>query len=176
MKLVAIGETLIAPLSLYSDKYTSVDQFQKGDTILVMNDPTNEARALQMLASLNLIKLADNLTSYATVVDIVENPLELNIYEMDASMIGSQMSDSSVAAGFMNGQYATQAGYKHEDAIAVEAFDPNNADQRGIVNIIAARETDAENPVYLRIAEAYQCDEVAEVFETLYKGSFEPAW
>ena len=176
MKLVAIGETLIAPLSLYSDKYTSVDQFQKGDTILVMNDPTNETRALQMLASLNLIKLADNLTSYATVVDIVENPLELNIYEMDASMIGSQMSDSSVAAGFMNGQYATQAGYPHESAIAIEAFDPNNADQRGIVNIIAARETDAENPVYLRIAEAYQCDEVAEVFETLYKGSFEPAW
>ena len=44
------------------------------------------------------------------------------------------------------------------------------------MNIIAARETDAENPVYLRIAEAYQCDEVAEVFETLYKGSFEPAW
>ena len=176
VKLVAIGETLIAPLSLYSDKYTSVDQFQKGDTILVMNDPTNEARALQMLASLNLIKLADNLTSYATVVDIVENPLELNIYEMDASMIGSQMSDSSVAAGFMNGQYATQAGYPHESAIAIEAFDPNNADQRGIVNIIAARETDAENPVYLRIAEAYQCDEVAEVFETLYKGSFEPAW
>ena len=176
VKLVAIGETLIAPMSLYSDKYTSVDQFQKGDTILVMNDPTNEARALQMLASLNLIKLADNLTSYATVVDIVENPLELNIYEMDASMIGSQMSDSSVAAGFMNGQYATQAGYPHESAIAIEAFDPNNADQRGIVNIIAARETDAENPVYLRIAEAYQCDEVAEVFETLYKGSFEPAW
>ena len=76
----------------------------------------------------------------------------------------------------MNGQYATQAGYKHEDAIAVEAFDPDNADQHGIVNIIAAREADAENPVYLRIAEAYQCDEVKEVFDTLYAGSFKAAW
>mgnify|MGYP002794862132 CR=1 FL=1 len=175
-RLVPIGETLIAPLSMYSDKYASVDEIQEGDTILVMNDVVNEARALNMLDTLGLVKLGDNLTSYATVADIVENPLNLNIVELDAAMVGSQMSDSSVAADFMNGQYATQAGYKHEDAIAVEAFDPDNADQHGIVNIIAAREADAENPVYLRIAEAYQCDEVKEVFDTLYAGSFKAAW
>ena len=175
-KLAAIGETLIAPLSLYSDKFDAVDKIQKGDTILVMNDVVNEARALQMLASLGLITLADNLTSYATVLDIVDNPLELNIVELDAATIGSQMADSSVAAGFMNGQYATQAGYAHEEAIAVEAFDPNNPDQHGIVNIIAVCEKDLENPVYKRIAEAYQCPEVAEVFATLYAGSFVPAW
>lgn len=175
-KLAAIGETLIAPLSLYSDKYDSVEEIQKGDTILVMNDVVNEARALQMLASLGLITLADDLTSYATVLDIVENPLELNIVELDAATIGSQMADSSVAAGFMNGQYATQAGYPHEEAIAVEAFDPENPDQHGIVNIIAVCEKDLENPVFKRIAEAYQCDEVAEVFATLYAGSFVPAW
>lgn len=174
--LAAIGETLIAPLSLYSDKYDSVEEIQAGDTILVMNDVVNEARALQMLASLGLITLADDLTSYATVLDIVENPLELNIVELDAATIGAQMSDSSVAAGFMNGQYATQAGYAHEEAIAVEAFDPENPDQHGIVNIIAVCEKDLENAVYKRIAEAYQCPEVAEVFSTLYAGSFVPAW
>lgn len=174
--LAAIGETLIAPLSLYSDKYDSVEEIQKGDTILVMNDVVNEARALQMLASLGLITLAEDLTSYATVLDIIDNPLELNIVELDAATIGSQMADSSVAAGFMNGQYATQAGYPHEEAIAVEAFDPENPDQHGIVNIIAVCEKDLENPVYKRIAEAYQCAEVAEVFATLYAGSFVPAW
>jgi len=174
--LVAIGETLIAPLSMYSDKYASVEEIQDGDTILVMNDVVNEARALNMLDALGLITLAENLDSYATVVDIVENPKYLNIVELDAAMVGSQMSDESVAAGFMNGQYATQAGYAHEAAIAVEAFDPENADQHGIVNIIAAREADAENEVYLRIAEAYQCDEVKAVFDTLYAGSFVAAW
>ena len=174
--LAAIGETLIAPLSMYSNKYDSVDKIQKGDTILVMNDVVNEARALQILASLGLITLNENLTSYATVVDIAENPLELNIVELDAAMIASQMTDTSVAAGFMNGQYATQAGYAHESAIAVEAIDPENPDLHGIVNIIAARSSDAQNPVYLRIAQAYQCDEVANVFATLYAGSFVPAW
>ncbi len=175
-RLAAIGETLIAPLSLYSKNYKGIDEIKTGDTILIMNDIVNEARALQMLEVLGLITLADDLTSYATVIDIVDNPYELNLIELDAAMIGSQMEDASVAAGFMNGQYATQAGYAHESALAVEAYDPDNADQHGIVNIIAAREEDLTNPVYLRIAEAYQCDAVAEVFETLYKGSFVPAW
>lgn len=174
--LVAIGETLIAPLSMYSNKYTSVDEIQDGDTILVMNDVVNEARALNMLDSLGLIVLADDLDSYATIVDIAENPKNLNIIELDAAMIGSQMSDDSVACGFMNGQYATQAGYAHESAIAVEAYDPENADQHGIVNIIAAREQDKDNETYLRIAQAYQCDEVKAVFDTLYAGSFVAAW
>jgi len=175
-KLVAIGETLIAPLSIYSNKYTSIDQLQEGDTILVMNDVVNEARALQMLETLGLITLADDLSTYATVLDIIENPLNLEIVELDASVIGAQMSDDSVACGFMNGQYATQAGYAHESAIAVEAYDPTNPDQHGIVNIIAAREADAENPVYLRIAEAYQCEGVAQIFAEYYPGSFVPAW
>ena len=174
--LVAIGETLIAPLSLYSNVYTDVSEIKEGDTILVMNDVVNEARALQMMATLGLITLDSEITSYATVLDIIDNPLNLNIIELDAAMVGSQMSDASVACGFMNGQYATQAGYAHESAIAVEAYDPANADQHGIVNIIAAKAEDAENPTYLRIAEAYQCDEVAEIFNTLYAGSFVPAW
>jgi len=176
-KLTAIGETLIAPLSLYSEKYETIEQIQKGDTILVMNDVVNEARALQMLEAHGLITLAQDLASYPTVLDIEENPLELNIIELDASMIGAQMTDESVAAGFMNGQYASQAGYTPAEAIAIEAYDPAKPDVfKGIINIIAAREADAENPVYLRIAEAYQCDEVANVFETLYKGTFIPAW
>ena len=62
--LAAIGEALIAPLSLYSNVYKSVDEIKKGDTILVMNDVVNEARALQMLAQLGLVKLDENLTSY----------------------------------------------------------------------------------------------------------------
>lgn len=174
--LVAIGETLIAPLSLYSDKITSVDEIKEGDSIILPNDVVNESRALAILQTLGLIKLSEDFDTYATILDVVENPLGLNFIELSADMIGSQLSDNSVAAGFMNGQYATQAGYSHDDALAVEEFDASNESQKGIINVIAARAEDAENPTYLRIAEAYQCDEVKEVFDTLYYGSFVAAW
>ena len=174
--LAAIGETLVAPLSLYSKKYTSLAEIQKGDTILVMNDPTNEARALNMLVNAGFITLSETAGEFATALDIKDNPYELNIIEMAADVIGAQMEDPSVAVGFLNGQYATQAGFNHEQALLVEAFDPTNAAQHGIVNIIAVREADLENELYQYIAKSFQCDEVKEVFETLYKGSFVPAW
>ena len=141
-----------------------------------MNDPVNEARALRVLEANGIITLSDDITENATIIDIVENPLNLKFYEVDASMVGSMLPDPSIAVGFMNGQYATQAGYAHESAILVEAFDKENPEQHGIINVIAVREEDQENETYLRIAEAYQCDEVKEVFDTLYAGSFLAAW
>ena len=174
--LAAIGETLVAPLSLYSKKYASLDELKDGDTVLVMNDPTNEARALNMLVNAGLITLAETAGEFATALDIKDNPKNLNIIEMAADVIGAQMEDPSVAVGFLNGQYATQAGFNHEQALLVEAFDPTNAAQHGIVNIIAVREADLENELYQFIAKSFQCAEVAEVFNTLYAGSFVPAW
>lgn len=174
--LAAIGETLVAPLSLYSKKYASLDELKEGDTVLVMNDPTNEARALNMLVNAGLITLSEDAGEFATALHIVDNPKNLNIMEMAADTIGAQMDDPSVAVGFLNGQYATQAGFNHEQALLVEAFDPTNAAQHGIVNIIAVRESDLENELYKFIAESFQCKEVADVFNTLYKGSFVPAW
>lgn len=174
--LAAIGETLVAPLSLYSKKYASLDELKDGDTVLVMNDPTNEARALNMLVNAGLITLAETAGEFATALDIKDNPKNLNIIEMAADVIGAQMEDPSVAVGFLNGQYATQAGFNHEQALLVEAFDPTNAAQHGIVNIIAVREADLNNELYQHIAKSFQCAEVAEVFNTLYAGSFVPAW
>ena len=48
--------------------------------------------------------------------------------------------------------------------------------QHGIVNIIAVREADLENELYQHIAKSFQCAEVKEVFDTLYAGTFVPAW
>ena len=174
--LTAIGETLVAPLSLYSKKYTSLAELKEGDTVLVMNDPTNEARALNMLVNAGYITLNDTAGEFATALDIKDNPYKLNIVEMAADVIGAQMEDPSVAVGFLNGQYASQAGFKGTDALLVEAFDPTSNAQHGIVNIIAVREADKDNELYLHIAKSFQCAEVKEVFDTKYAGTFVPAW
>ena len=46
----------------------------------------------------------------------------------------------------------------------------------GIVNNIAVRSDDVDNPVYQRIAEVYQSDEVRALFDTVYAGVYLPAW
>ena len=47
--ITPIGNTLITPLGLYSDKHTSVEDIPDGGTIAIPNDPSTYGRALQAL-------------------------------------------------------------------------------------------------------------------------------
>ena len=175
-ELVAVCDTLIAPLCIYSEKYASLDEVKDGDGIAIMNDVVNEARALRMLEATGLIKLAEDITELATVADIVENPKGLQFFEMEAALTASMMSDPSVHIAFLNGTHAKDAGLSNDQALYMEQYDPNNPDMHGIINVIAARADRANEAVFARIAEAYHTDEVRELFNTVYKGVYIPAW
>ena len=176
VKLVAIAETLIAPLCIYSEKLTSLDELKEGDTIAIMNDVVNEARALRMLASTGLITLKEGLSELATVADIAENPRNLQFFEMEAAMTANALHDPQIAFGFLNGTHAKDAGYTNDRALLIEAFDFADPTMHGIINVIAAREDKADNPLFQRIVALYHSDEVLELFNTVYKGVYLPAW
>ena len=174
--LVGLGDTLIAPLCIYSDKITSLDELKEGDQIAIMNDVVNEARALRMLASTGLITLSEDSTELATVADIAENPLGLEFVEMEAALTPTAMKDPAIAIAFLNGTHAKDAGLTNDQALLVEEFDFDDESMHGIVNNIAVRADDIDNPVYQRIAEVYQSDEVRALFDTVYAGVYLPAW
>ena len=44
------------------------------------------------------------------------------------------------------------------------------------INIIVARTEDKDNEVYKKVVEAYRTDEVADIVEEEYKGSYIPTW
>jgi len=73
--LASVGAVHIEPLALYSQKYTSLSELKSGDMIAIPNDPTNEARALLLLAAQNIIPLRADAGLAATPQDITENPL-----------------------------------------------------------------------------------------------------
>ncbi len=174
--LVGLCDTLIAPLCIYSDKITSLDELKEGDQIAIMNDVVNEARALRMLAGTGLITLSEDSTELATVADIAENPLGLEFVEMEAALTPTAMKDPAIAIAFLNGTHAKDAGLTNDQALLVEEFDFDDESMHGIVNNIAVRADDIDNPVYQRIAEVYQSDEVRALFDTVYAGVYLPAW
>src|SRR5699024_7362701 len=55
--LVPIADTNIAPLGIYSDKITSVNEIEEKDTIAIPNDVTNGGRALLLLQTAGLIEV-----------------------------------------------------------------------------------------------------------------------
>ena len=83
--LSIIGETIIAPLGLYSNKIKDVSEIKDGDIIAIPNDATNGGRALKLLESAGLIKIDPAAGYTPTKKDITENPLNLDIKEVEAA-------------------------------------------------------------------------------------------
>ena len=77
------------PMGVYPGAKSALDELAEGDTIAIPNDGSNETRALLILQELGYITLTEgvNASSVATVLDIVDNPLNLEILEMNAENI-----------------------------------------------------------------------------------------
>lgn len=172
--LVAIGDTLIAPLGIYNnkDKISSVDQFKDGDIIAIPSDATNGGRALKLLEEVGLI-VCDPATGWLpTVADITEYKVNIQIMELESAMLANTLPD--VTAALINGGNAFTAGLNPtKDTIYIETVGDNAA---RLKNIIAARAEDKDNEIYLKIVAAYQTDEVAAKLDEAYDGAFIPAW
>lgn len=170
--LVSIGNTVNAPLGIYSDKIKDVKDVKKGDKVAIPNDVTNGGRALLLLQTAGLIKVDPAKEQAPTVSDITDNPLNLDISELDASQTARALQDVTISV--INSGVAVDAGFTPtKDAIFLEPVDDSS---RPYVNIIVARKEDTDNKVYQKVVAAYQTDATKKVIEETSKGSSIPAW
>lgn len=173
LDLTVIGDTIIAPLGLYSDKITDISQLKDGDLIAIPSDATNGGRSLKVLETAGLITVDPAAGYVPTLSDIVENPLNLEFIEVEAANTASLLPD--VAAAIINGGHAVDNGFSPaQDAIYLEPV--VEGAENPYINVIVARTEDKDNEVYKRIVEVYQTEEIAAVIEDTYKGSYIPAW
>lgn len=178
--LVAIADTYISPIRLYSgkngeeNKYTKVEEIPDKGEIAVPNDATNESRALYLLQSAGLIKLDVSGTALATVANITENPKNLKITELDASQTARSLS--SVDAAVVNNTFVTEAKLDYKKALFKEQADENS---KQWYNIIVAKKDWESSPkadAIKKIIAAYHTDEVKKVIEETSDGLDQPVW
>ena len=138
--LTPIGDTILAPLGVYSDKIDSLDELQDGDTIAIPNDATNGGRSLKVLEAAGVITV-DPEAGYTPVLsDITDNPKNIQFYEVEAANTASLLPD--VAAAIINGGHAVDNGLNPaEDSIYLETQSEDG--DNPYVNIIVARTEDA---------------------------------
>ncbi len=173
LELTVIGETIIAPLGLYSDKIANVNELKDGDTIAIPNDATNGGRSLKVLEAAGVIKVNPEAGYTPVLSDITENPLNLEFIEVEAANTPSLLAD--VAAAIINGGHAVDNGlFPQEDAIYLETVQEGS--DNPYINIIVARTEDKDNELYKRVVNEYRTDAVAKVIEEVYKGAYIPTW
>lgn len=153
--LQPIGATAIYPLGLYSDKYDSVEDIPDGETVVVPNDTTNQARGLLVLQSAGLIALEDGGSSLSTTADIIEDESRVKVEAVDAAITVTSLPD--VAAAIINNDFLGNAGLTADDAIAAD--DPSDPTALPYVNIFAVRADDVDDEVLNRLVEIYQSNQ-----------------
>ncbi|KXT84837.1 MetQ/NlpA family ABC transporter substrate-binding protein [Streptococcus panodentis] len=178
--LVAVADTYIAPIRLYSgtedgkNKYSSVKDIPDNGTIAVPNDATNESRALYLLESAGLIKLDVEGNELATVANIKENKKNLTISELDAAQTAASLT--SVDAAVVNNTFVREAKLDYKNALFKEEANENS---KQWYNLIAAnknwKESDKAAAIE-KIIKAYHTDEVKKVIEESSDGMDQPVW
>lgn len=167
--LVIVGNTFVYPLAGYSKKIKTVAELQDGATVAVPNDPSNLARALILLEKQGLIKLKDATNLYATSLDIVENPKNLKIQEVETSVASRALDDVDLA--IVNSNYAAQVGLTAtENGVFVEGKDSP------YVNLIVARSDNKDSEAIQNFVKAYQSDEVEAEAKNQFKDGVVKGW
>ena len=169
-KLVSVAAIHYEPFGIYAGKSKDLKSLPEGAKIAVPNDVTNEARALLLLADQGLITLKDNTDINATKQDIVENPHNIEIVEVEAAQVPRSLQD--VDFGVVNGNFAIASGLKVADALATEAADSVAA--KTYANIVVVREGDENSEKTQALVKALTTAEIKQFIENKYKGAVVP--
>lgn len=170
-KLVPVGNTFVYPIAGYSRKIKSLDELQNGAQIAIPNDPTNLGRSLLLLQKEGLIKLKDGVGLQPTSLDVVENPKNLKLVELEAPQLPRSLDDQQIALAVINTTYASQINLTPaKDGIFVE--DKNSP----YVNLIVSREDNKDAENVKKFVQAYQSDEVSDAANKIFNGGAVKGW
>lgn len=169
LKLSAVADLYLAPLRVYSKQVKNLADLPDGAIISIPNDPTNGGRALLVLEQAGLIKLREGAGLQATARDIVENPKNIKIKEIEAPQLPRSLDD--VGAAVINTNYAVQAGLKPaQDAIFSE---PSTSPY---VNVLVVRAGDENRPEIQKLITALKSAESKKFIETNFSGTIIPVF
>ncbi|TPG05404.1 ABC transporter substrate-binding protein [Rhodanobacter glycinis] len=167
--LVIITGVHIEPFGAYSHKLKNIDQLPDGASVTLPNDPSNNSRALLLLAKHGLITLKDPNNELSTLKDITANPKHLKFRELEAAMLPRTLDEVDLA--LINTNYALAAGLNPtKDALLIE--DRNSP----YVNYLVGRPDNQNDPRVQKLAKVLNGPEIRAFIEQKYHGAVLPAF
>ncbi|RDI67239.1 MetQ/NlpA family ABC transporter substrate-binding protein [Nocardia pseudobrasiliensis] len=164
--LTPIGATYIVPLGLYSKKHKSVAEIPQGGEIAIPNDPTNQARALNVLQSAGLLKLT-GAPRQPTPADIDKAASKVKVTPVDAAQ--TALSLNSVDGSVINNTFLERSGVDPKSAIYKD--DPKDPAAEPYINTLVTRAADKNNPLYLQLVDIWHDPDVQQAEAETTKGT-----
>lgn len=151
-------------IGLYSNKYESVEEIPDGAQIAIMNDAMNMDIVLKILEENGLIELNPDLDTY-TVADIVNNPKNIKVIDMDQAQTVTALEDVDATCVFFT--HMSNAGKDPAKYIA--------RDQQ-LVNYpmgVIVKDENVESKWATDFAKCFKIDSVQEEINKAFPGVFE---
>jgi len=182
-ELAIVGQTFVSPQNIFNGRanipadYTRtslVGYIEDGFVIGIPDDLINSGRALKLLEEAGILTVDPEVGFLATVADITAFHVDVEIVPVAANTLPTLLEDFDVAVinnpqAMINGLSANEESIFRENSLNIDISD-------GLINVIAARAGEEDNPVFQRILEVYQTQAVIDVFENNFDGAFIPAW
>lgn len=162
LELTPVTQVPTGPMGLYSGKQSALDQVKRGSTVAIPNDPTNQARALLMLADLGWIELKTEINPLkASEFDIADNPKGIKLVALEAAQLPRSRQDVDFAV--INGNYAASSGIEFTEGLFLErSYD--------FINWVVVRGEDQEQPFVQDVIAAYNSDAFKEYAREHFAG------
>ena len=168
LQLESLVAVHIEPMGVYSKKVKDVKAVADGAKVAIPNDPTNGGRALKILADAGFFTLKEGVGVNGTPADIVANPKQIQIIEMEAAVLPRALDDVDFAV--INSNYALGVNLNPmKDALYMESKDSPYA------NIVAVRAGDKREDLQ-KLAKALTSPEMRKFIEDKYQGAVVPAF
>lgn len=165
--LVSVAGIHLEPMGVYSRKYSSFTIVSDGVSIAVPNDPTNESRALDIIAKTGVVTFKES--ALKTPLDIVSNPKNIVFKELEAAQMPRALDDTDFAV--INSNFAMAAGLKPtEDSLVME--DKSSP----YVNVLVVKAGNEESAKTKALIKALQSEKVKAFIDEKYQGAVVPAF
>lgn len=169
MDLTGLITVPTAPMGIYSNTYSSIEDIKDGATITIPNDPVNAARTFLILQDHGLIELnpdAEPLT--VSEKDIEKNLKNLVFQPIEAGQLPRSVDSADLAA--VPGNFALAAEMDLLDALVLE----NMPDQYR--NVVAVTTANKDSQLARDLVEIVESPEFEELIDAEFEGFGKPEW
>jgi YaeC family lipoprotein len=132
--ILPVAKMYVYPFGFYSHTLHDLKDLKPNAKIAIPNDPSNEGRALLLLARYHVISLKPGSGLFPTLKSIADNPLHLHFVILDAAQIPRALKE--VALGGLTNDYSKPAGFLPSQAVILENGDSPYA------NVLVVRRQD----------------------------------
>ena len=159
----------LEPLGVFSNKHKSLDELPDGGTIGIISDTSNQARALELLATQGLVTIPEG--DGDVNINTVTKLKNFDFREVDGPQLVRSLDDFDYAV--INGNFAQEGGKSISgDALVVESPEGNPA-----VNVLVWKGDSKKADAIAKLEKILHSDEVKQYIEKTWSdGSVIPAF